>query len=356
MESNLTEKELELKKMKTKTIALLALILASFLSLNAQTPSSCIVPAVLQNYYDVDVKHIALKRIFDQNSPAKDSITIPQSYQDTVWEAMAATFNLTDFPARDTVFDIYCIHQYENSYIYYNIYVELESTCSWLHNWENLITQTGVPALDALISKYGFTVTEYMPTVNVAILTTNQTINAVPFCDSIETFNGVSSSDPDALPGFGDEIDYSTTGTTRLIDFVIGYGDCPCGCTGFCTYHFQVNEDCSVQYSGSSLIPAPDYDFPSPVNCNITQGFIEKIKTNVFRIYPTLVGNDLTIESENLTLANYSIINSFGILMQAGQIMKKKTISVGDFSPGLYLVLVKDITNQGKDVFKIIKE
>jgi hypothetical protein len=245
-----------------KSFIFLFFVLASIQTLNAQIPSSCNVLPVLQTYYDRDVKHLALKRIYNFNAPAMDSITIPQNYQDTVWQALAAIFNLNNNSARDTVFDIYCIHQSVSSYIFYQISVQLESSCSWLQNWQNLITTTGIPALDTMLSSYGFTVTQFYPAYNDAILTTSQTINVRPLCDSVETFGGVVYAEPRSIMGDGDEVRYSKTGSNQSLDFVIGYGDCSSGCIGSLTFHFGVNENCDVQYFGSHLIP--DYSSPFP--------------------------------------------------------------------------------------------
>jgi uncharacterized protein (TIGR02145 family) len=106
--------------------------------------------------------------------------------------------------------------------------------------------------------------------MNVATLTTSQIINVRPVCDSIETFSGVVYSEPSFYVGDGDEIIYTKSGTTRLFNFIVGFGDCFSGCMASLTYQFQVESDCSVQYLGSFLIPAPGYPFPGFVCCNIT--------------------------------------------------------------------------------------
>jgi hypothetical protein len=235
----------------------------------AQMPSDCTVSPVLQHYYERDVKHLALKRIYDLQSPARDSIIIPQIYQDTIWQAMAAVFNLTDFLPRDSVFDFYCIHQELGYYMMNRIYVTISPSCSWYQNWHNLITTTGVPDLDTLLSTYGFTVTGFWTINNTATLTTSQLINVRPVCDSIRTFSGVTYSEPVYPVGFGDEINYSITGPVRFLNFKLGYGDCFSGCIGSLTYQFKVYTDCSVQYLGSVLVPS-SYQLPDPSYCYIT--------------------------------------------------------------------------------------
>jgi len=331
-------------------------LLAVVQNVNGQIPSSCIQQPVLQNYYDRDVKHLALKRIFDLGTPAMDSIIIPQSYQDTIWQGLAAIFNLTAFPARDSVFDIYCIHQYASDYIFYEITVTLEPTCAWYQQWQNLITATGVPALDTLLSTYGFTVTDFWPIINAAVLTTTQTINVKPLCDSIATFEGVVYSEPDPMSGDGDKINYTKAGSIRYLDFSVGYGDCMAGCDGSRTYQYQVNEDCSVQYLGSYLDPAEGYTFPPPVNCYITLGTEDEKKNTGFRIFPNPADNVLNIETDLLSLINFSVLNSHGQVMKTGLLQGKATISTGDLPPGLYVLLFYDVQGREHMVKKFTKK
>src|ERR1035437_4640516 len=96
-----------------KKLHLLIILIVCIQTTKAQIPSSCIAPPVLQTHYDADIKHLALKRIFNQNSPYKDSIKVPQNYQDTISQGLAAIFNLTSVIQRDSVFDNYCIHRSE---------------------------------------------------------------------------------------------------------------------------------------------------------------------------------------------------------------------------------------------------
>lgn len=340
--------------MKRITLIFLSLICVDYV--NAQIPSNCDVSSILQEYYDRDVKHLALKRIYEQQSPAIDSIIIPQNYQDTIWTALAAVYNLTNFPPRDTVFDIYCIHQYSSFYIFYSIYVSIEPTCPWLQQWKNLITTTGIPALDSLLSIYGFTVTYYSNYLNVATLTTSQTLNVRPVCDSIETFDGVAYSEPKPTDGDGDKINYTKIGTDRFFDFVIGYGDCLCGCTGSLTLKFQVYEDCSVQYLGSIFDPDLNYSFPSPVNCNISLDLEDVKNNNGFRIFPNPVSNILNIGTDLSTSINYLIINHFGQTVASGQITNEFSISTDDLPNGMYFLILNDIHCKKKTNHRFIKK
>jgi hypothetical protein len=142
--------------MKYVFILLLGILLMT--NSNAQVASGCSIPQPLLTYYDEDVKHLALQRISFSGSPYTDSISIPYSLQDTIWKGLAAIYNCNR-PERDSVFDIYCIHDETNLHeIYHYIYVAVDTTASWFPNWVNNNITTGIPAFDSLLATYGFSI------------------------------------------------------------------------------------------------------------------------------------------------------------------------------------------------------
>src|SRR5688572_24541980 len=129
-----------------------AVFLLSF-PLFSQVPSDCTAPNNLVTAYQEDVKDLALKRIRALNSADTSQIVIPAIYQDTIWRGLAAIFNALSIPARDSVFDIYCIHNSSTFHktIYKAIYVKVDTSYAWTHPWANLTTTTGNTPLDNLI-------------------------------------------------------------------------------------------------------------------------------------------------------------------------------------------------------------
>lgn len=258
-----------------------------------QNPSSCCTPSVLRTNYDADVKHLAFNRIVDYNIPYKDSVEIPQIWQDTIWGGLSAIFNLINVPERDTVFDLYCIHQYPSS-LNHQIYVSVDTSYGWTQNWQSLNTTTGISALDSLLAEYGFTITAFSYFAgNIATLTTNQNINVQPICDSIETFVGVNFSEPKPYIGDGDHIKYYKVGNEKYYEFSIGWGDCASGCTERRFYTFKVYSDCSVKFMGSTgSISA----FPVPLNCNITSSISTTVNASI------CLGDSIFLQGDYQTL------------------------------------------------------
>ncbi|HEV2670300.1 MAG TPA: hypothetical protein VGU74_04355 [Gemmatimonadales bacterium] len=68
---------------------------------------------------------------------------------------------------------------------------------------------------------------------------------------------GVRFAEPDGLIGDGNNIAGSIEDARVLLDYSVGYGDCPAGCTGRRFYHFAVHDEGTVDYLGASGSPPP---------------------------------------------------------------------------------------------------
>lgn len=340
-----------------KRILLLTALLAIINSGYAQIPSNCNVPANLQTNYDWDVKHLALKSIFTNiTSTYRDSIIVPQSVQQPIWEGLAAIYNLTTIPERDSVFNNYCIHQQPSEYLFNSIYIGVDTSYSWTDNWQNMLTTTtGYTALDNLLSTYGFSITHFSTFGSCyATLTTNQNINVIPLCDSIETFAGVNYSERKPHYGDGNQIAYTESYFYRLYNFTIGFGDCPSGCTSTHTFRFKVYNDCSVEYLGILDNITPGDLIPLPVNCYLGSNIIEE--NNNFNIYPNPAEDFINVETNNLVETNYSIVNLYGQTVKSGVLKDETIISIKNLSAGMYLVRFYNKTDNEIGNYKFIKK
>ena len=335
-----------------KKIFLLVSALFCAQTLKAQIPSSCVIPSVLQTNYDFDVKYAALKLIYSNiTSPYRDSIKVPEIIQEPIWEGLAAIYNLTTVPERDSAIDNYCIHQQPSDYLFHDIFVAVDTSFSWTHQWQNLNSTTGIISLDNLLTTYGFTVTHFSTFgSNYATLTTAQNINVRPLCDSIATFSGVLYAEPSPYVGDGNKLTYIESGNDRIYHFTLGLGDCPSGCTEEHTFMFKVFPDCAVTYLGT--FSTATY-LPIPPNCNITTNIEnEKTQTN-FNIYPNPATDKITIEvPQNTTI---EILNINGqIIQMINKNGNKMTIDLGNLSNGVFIIKAK--TDKGITIKKFIKE
>ena len=339
-----------------KALFYLFILLLSISFLQAQTPSNCNTPPELYEHYNFDVKEIALQRIFNQNAPYTDSIDIPQIYQDSIWDGLAAIYNAFPIIERDSVFDIHCIHwdvPYKLSRI---IYIAIHEDCIWYENWQNSEINTGVPEFDTLLFIYGFTLDHFSENLQAAKFTTEQDINTFAICDSIEYFQGVNYAHPEFEYGDGNQIIYQNNEEGIFYSFKIGYQGCPVGCQSHYTYHFQVFNDCSVDYLGYSQWQEDEYPpLPDPKYCNITPTL--EIAIQHYLIYPNPAIDYLYIKNmqninQNFCIEVFSITGEKIISIQTRS--NQTEIDITNLTSGIYFIRLRTNENNTR-TFKFIK-
>lgn len=268
-----------------KHIQIIVLLMVVYSGI-AQVPSNCNVPPELAASYDVDVSYLALERIRDV-TPNSNSIVIPQTFKDTIWEGLAAIYNATSIPERDSVFDIYCIHQYKEPHkpilcgrdsinLYYNIY--FDSSYSWTRQWADSQLITGYQQLDTLLITYGFKLIWFSEYFGRATFSTTQVINWYALRDSLKTLDGVISAS--ALPDIGcfNRLEYDINGSSREYKFILGYGQDVSWCDAFYAWNFNVDFNCAVTFTGVDIDTGNwNYPFPIPTNCNLSNNCLLEI-------------------------------------------------------------------------------
>ncbi len=255
-------------------INLLILLLSVNYVAKAQIQSSSQLTPQLQNFYNLDVHHIALNRIYDSNSPAITEITIPTQFLDTIWDGLAAVHNAYPLTARDSVFDIYCMHHwgYAANNVNHTIYIKADQPTGWASAWTSGQTLTGYGSVDFLLTTYGFTLSGYLSSINVAEFTTTQNLNLEAFCSHMENITGIDYSEIVPVYGDGNTISYNKIGDNQYFTFDLAFGDCYAGCIYHRKWKYKVNYLTKiVEYLGmTNSPPLNGYPLPNPSNCNLT--------------------------------------------------------------------------------------
>ncbi len=76
----------------------------------AQVQSNCVASEEFKAEYKKDVEYLALVRIYEVQSPDTNQIVVPQSWQDTIMNGLAAIYNTGTQLEADSVFTWYCFH------------------------------------------------------------------------------------------------------------------------------------------------------------------------------------------------------------------------------------------------------
>jgi Secretion system C-terminal sorting domain len=242
--------------------------------LHAQVPSSCTVPSLLAQKYERDVKQLATKRLLQLQSPDTALVHIPIVHTDSIFGGLAAIFNATSIPERDSVFNLYCVHNINGWPIQYAGYlVQVDTTNAWTTAWQNLTTTTGNPLMDSITSRYHLTISNFYNwgIGNYAELATDSSYNTQALIDSLLLVNGVLTAELNGIIGGAGFIEYNIQNNARYYYFYFEFADCFDGCDNYRKWKFRVNSDCSVDYLGFdnwSVWNPPLHPFPGPVNCN----------------------------------------------------------------------------------------
>lgn len=342
-----------------KSAMLYILMIVSLQVSQAQiVPSSCTPTDVLIDYYTWDIRNLTLRRMFQLNSPDTALVRIPQAWQDTIMEGMAAISNVTAIPERDSVFNLYCVHDLVSSphAITKELMVSVDTSYAWTQAWQNIEALTGDPMIDTIITRYALEVSEFYnwSFASVALLATDSLWNIYALIDSLQAVPGVNYAEPNYMIGTAGLILYQKTGSDRYFDFWFQWNDCFDGCDNAHAWKFKVYEDCSVEYLGFEDWWVFDYlPLPAPENCDLFSATGENQADDDFKIFPNPASDRITLIADNRKRSGYSITDLTGRIIRTGSFTEQVVLEIADLPAGYYLLLV----NQGDTHFyqKVVK-
>lgn len=284
---------------------------------SAQVTSNCNVPQLLASEYHRDITQLATKRLFEIHSSDTALVRIPQIHYDSIAGGLAAVFNALSIPERDSIFNLYCVHNLNGWPIEYDgLLVQVDTNFAWTQAWQSLNNTTGNSYIDYITSTYSLTISQFFNWSfgNYALLLTDSSWNIPALIDTLEQEPGIVSAEADNIIGAAGTITYSSSGNFRYYNFFFEFSDCFDGCDNYHEWMFMVDYNCSVSYLGFQ-----DYGIfgiqplPQPVNCNTftsTPDFSQGM--NVI-VYPNPVHDVLNIQLKGYELGQY-ILSVYDVL------------------------------------------
>jgi len=349
------------KSMK-KSIYLFSVLIILIDWNNCEGKSNDSIPQELFSANDFDIHQLAVTRIHNTNSPYKDSIIVSEAVMDTIWKGLVAIFKAFDIPERDSVFDVYCIHNRNSGFwatkCKQYIDIKVDTNYSWTENWRNMNMQTGIKDLDTILSKFGFEIEGYVAEINTGLFRTNQYLNIPPLLDSLKQFEGIIEAVISETYGDGDKISYSKNDFQQF-KFVFAWGDCKLGCYCNFTWAFNVDDysNVSLAYRSQKTSLSWPYSEAMERNCNITTGLNKyTIGNESISIIYNAGDSKLIINAELDDIYYLSVFDLLGIRLFSGSFHYNTEIQMDNYQSGLYLVSVYDSKYKLFKTFKIIKK
>lgn len=321
-----------------KRIYSLTVLCSLFTASFTQAQDNCDKATELEYFYKYDVADLAINRLFANNSPDRSLITIPQFHLDSIWHGLSAIYNASLMPQRDSIFDIYCIHNISRhtKMLLPHIFIELDTSISWTSNWLNGEIVTGYAELDEFISTYEYQVYSTNPNYLSVVLYSDIIINTYALSDSLKTFNGIVSADPHHVNMDGNKIQYYAEGDYQYFNFTLAWEDCFSGCLNYHKWKFKVRySNCTVDYLG--LESNAFNNLPDPINCNITSIFANEMIPDEIFIFPNPSKDKISIKGEGIQ--KIELFNGLGqFIMSVQPDSHLTTLDIEALKPGLYFL------------------
>jgi hypothetical protein len=209
------------------------------------------VPAVLRAAYREDAARLALR---DLLASGYAEIPIPDEAVLPYYDALVLVYNATVLPARDTVVDVYQIHTFPMP-VTRSLLMVVAGDQEWAQRLVHGEVPTGSAEVDGLLDAYALSLDRGHTLTTgelLIVLRSGVALNVAALAPRFVGVPGVHSSQPNGAVGDGSDTRGSTDQSRVLLDYSVGYGDCPAGCIGRRFYHFAAHADGTVEYLGAS--------------------------------------------------------------------------------------------------------
>lgn len=210
-----------------------------------------LVPEPVRAAYLEDANRLALR---DLQRGGSDEIFIPNGAVQPYYDALVLVYNATPLPARDSVVDVYAIHTSGNPSTR-SLLLWLSGTQEWIQRLSRREVPTGEPSIDTLLARYALSLSSAYVMHDGDVLVTlgpQDRLNIAALAGLFRGIAGVRFAEPNGSIGDALDIAGSVEETRVLLDYSVGYGDCPAGCINRRFYHFAVRDDGTVEYLGAS--------------------------------------------------------------------------------------------------------
>lgn len=311
----------------------------------AQVPSSCDATEAFKALYKKDVEYLAMARMYQIQSPDTSLLLVPQSYQDTIMNGLAAIYNTGSQLEADSVFDWYCIHNtLPNDYLPYGQMPAFSVLDAKVPGDYDLAWTTNAD-MAALLASYDFEVFEgccnasnYEYNWGWASLVSSQILNVHAFKDSLVHLNPMVyfRDFSDIWMMIDNIISYHRSGDTLRYRFRLGWGDCPAGCTSDKNWYYTVYPDCSVSLDSTNFWIMDAW----PQGClplAITEAGNNQITFEVFPNPATSVIN-IKVASSLIDSCDYKLYNSNGQVILSGHLGNNTRLDLAHLPKGIYLL------------------
>lgn len=218
--------------MRTVLTILILLPIVLSCSKNKEVVNQCYCSEEIKELYSEDVNLILFREIYSNpDHPDRNNAVLNENKASLLLNAIQSTYDLNSHNS-DSIFNTYNIHVFPMLSMR-NISLEVNPESDEIIN---LIAgePTGNPVLDDLLSTYSFnevTTSFFYPDFTWITISSEESWNLIPICEELEKFDFIHIAEQGGgAVGGGNDLNIEINGNDILLDFSIGWGDCPSGC------------------------------------------------------------------------------------------------------------------------------
>lgn len=221
------------------------------------------VPALLRETYKEDAALLTMVWVHEQGGSQAQEVELPAETVTKFYESLIRVCNASGLAERDSVVSLYNIHAVlaVPDIVLHEVIVAVDTSMTWVHAWRQGQRLTGYSEIDELMQQYDLQLesfTQSWSTMAFVVLSAPSPLNIKALVVRFEGIDGVIFAEPNGWAGGGNRIvAFDVHSDWVILDYSVGWGDCPSGCIYRRYWRFQAYSDNRVVFLGSLGPPAP---------------------------------------------------------------------------------------------------
>lgn len=206
------------------------------------------VPLLRRTLYLDDAARIALHVVDSLGGCVREKVEFQNGLVQIIYNALIHIYNDSELVARDSVVD-YWIHTHPTPR-FSPLIVDVAFGTTWVEAWKQDSLLTGNPQVDQLLECHDLQLGSLVrwPWFYEAELTVPRQLNIRALARRFMEIDSVVWAGAHGAWGDGNDIQARFTYSYWELDYSLGWGDCPAGCTERHWWRFRVYSDGSVQF------------------------------------------------------------------------------------------------------------
>ncbi|MBN2031417.1 hypothetical protein JW824_14380 [bacterium] len=215
---------------------------------HTSSDDSSLPDSVKRSYLD-DAARLAIRYLFDQNSPDTASVIIPEGLIQWFYDGLISIHNCEKLPYVDYLTQSYPVHTFKNPDLYH-IGIMVYESYEWTFAWRDGERLTGNSDVDSLMVNYDLILEDYhlYSGKGGAELKSLYPLNLFALSELFEEIEGVRFSEPLMWMGGSKDIQAIILNGGIQYIFCIGWGDCMAGCMYSHYWEYIVYPYSAVQF------------------------------------------------------------------------------------------------------------